>query len=88
VAQRSVEVVIGRLVTDEAFREMFLGDPAATLTQFVERGYELTAVEIAALEASDPGLWTRTAEQIDPRLQKIAVGVFHGAPSVTPEEKP
>ncbi len=88
VAQRNVEVAIGRLVTDEAFRAMFLRDPAATLAQFIEWGYALTPVEIAALQATDRGLWTRTAEQIDPRLQKIAVHVFQGASSVTPEEEP
>lgn len=73
VAQRSVEVVIGRLVTDEAFRAMFLRDPGATLTQFTECGYELTSLEITALRATDASLWTRTAEQIDPRLQKVSL---------------
>ncbi len=72
MAQRNVEIVIGRLVTDEGFRATFIRDPGATLTQFVEWGYELTAVEIAALEATDPALWTRTAEQLDPRLQKMS----------------
>ncbi len=76
MAQRNVEIVIGRLVTDEAFRAMFLRDPAATLTQFVERGYELTSLEIAALEATDPDLWARTGEQIDPRLQKVSSGLL------------
>ncbi len=75
MAQRNVEVVIGRLVTDEAFRSMFLRDPAATLTQFIACGSELTSLEIAALEATDRSLWARTAEQIDPRLQKIALGL-------------
>ncbi len=72
MAQRNVEVVIGRLVTDEAFRAMFAVDPAATLTQFVDRGYELTSLEIEALMATNRDLWTRTAEQIDPRLQKVS----------------
>ncbi len=74
VAQRNVELVIGRLVTDEAFRARFLRDPAATLAQFVEWGYELTSLEIAALEHTDPALWTRTAEQIDARLLKVSFG--------------
>ncbi len=87
MAQRNVEVVIGRLVTDEAFRAMFLRDPAATLAQFVECGCELTSLEIAALQATDPGVWTRTAEQVDPRLQKIAISVFQGVLSITPGEK-
>jgi hypothetical protein len=73
MAQRSVELLIGRLVTDEGFRAVFLRNPAATLTQFIEWGHELTALEIAALEATDPGLWTRTAQHVDPRLQKASL---------------
>jgi hypothetical protein len=72
--QRNVELLIGRLVTDEAFRGMFVRDPAATLRQFIECGHELTALEIAAIEATDAGLWTRTADQVDPRLQKASFG--------------
>lgn len=74
MAQRNVEIVVGRLVTDEAFRAMFIRDPAATLTEFVERGYELTPLEMAALEATDPAVWTMAAERLDPRLQKVSLG--------------
>jgi len=73
VTQRNVEVVIGRLVTDEEFRAMFVRDPETTLAQLVEWGYDLTRVEIAALGATDRALWTRTAEHIDPRLQKVSL---------------
>ena len=73
MAQRSVEIVIGRLVTDDAFRAAFMRDPAATLTRFIESGYELTPLEVAAIEATDSRLWTRTAEQIDSRLQKASL---------------
>jgi hypothetical protein len=72
MAQRNVEILIGRLVTDEAFRAMFIRNPAATLTQFIEWGYELTSLEVAAVEATDPGLWAQTAERIDPRLEKAS----------------
>lgn len=74
MAHRNVEVLIGRLITDEAFRAMFTRDAAATLRLFVEWGYELTPLEVAALEATDPGLWNRTADQIDPRIQKAFLG--------------
>jgi hypothetical protein len=73
VSQRNVEIVIGRLVTDEGFRESFVREPAATLARFIELGYELTALEISALERTDAALWARTAEQIDPRLQKASL---------------
>ena len=70
MAHRNVELLIGRLVTDEAFRAMFIRNPTATLAQFTEWGYELSPLEIAALKATDPGVWTRTADRIDPRLQR------------------
>ncbi len=73
MAQRSIEILIGRLVTDEAFRSAFSAAPAATLTGFVESGYELTAVEIAAMRATPLAVWGRAAERIDPRLHKASL---------------
>jgi hypothetical protein len=72
VAQRSIEILIGRLITDEAFRSAFRSDAGTTLTGFVESGGELTRVEIAALCATPVDVWERAAEQIDPRLQKVS----------------
>jgi hypothetical protein len=71
--QRVIEVLIGRLITDESFRGEFLADPEGTLAACRDRGYELSAVEIAALVAIDPALWVRTADAIDPRLQKASL---------------
>jgi hypothetical protein len=73
VTQRCIEMVIGRLLTDEGFREMFLIDPHRALSELLERGLHLTHAEIAALIATDPALWGRVAEQIDPRLQKVSL---------------
>jgi hypothetical protein len=73
VAQRIVEVLIGRLMTDEQFRSEFLDDPEGTLVELCDRGFELTGMEIAALVNTDPALWARTAELIDPRLQKASL---------------
>ena len=70
MAQRSIEILIGRLITDEAFRSTFCNDASATLASFIEAGHELTATEIAAVTTTSPDLWTLVAEQIDPRLQK------------------
>lgn len=72
MAQRNIEILIGRLVTDEAFRSAFRADAAATLIRFVESGYELTALEIAALRATSADVWERAAEHVDPRLQKAS----------------
>jgi hypothetical protein len=70
VAQRSIEVLIGRLITDEAFRDAFLTNRVLTLQNFVESGHELTGVEAAAIHATPATLWRIVANQIDPRLQR------------------
>lgn len=66
-------MLIGRLITDEQFRCEFLDDPESTLIQLCDRGLELSRTEIAALVSTDPTLWERTAENLDPRLQKISL---------------
>ena len=73
MTQRSIEMVIGRLVTDEEFRETFLDDPHRALGDLLERGTPLTHAEIAALIATDAALWGQVAEQVDPRLQKASL---------------
>jgi hypothetical protein len=70
VTQRIIEVVIGRLITDEAFRASFLSNPQQTLAGLVERGMQLTHAEITALVATDSELWDHVADRVDPRLQK------------------
>jgi len=70
MAQRSIEILIGRLVTDEAFREAFLKNPPSALQIFGEAGHELTPLEISALMAMPSEWWNEVAGEIDPRLQK------------------
>ena len=74
MTQRSIEILIGRLLTDEAFREAFLNNPRGTLQTFCEAGYELTPLEISAFLATPRQLWSEVAEEIDPRLQKADLG--------------
>jgi hypothetical protein len=73
VAQRIVEMLIGRLITDEEFRFEFLNDPEGTLKTVGERGLELSPTEVAALVKTDHAIWARTAEAIDARLQKASL---------------
>jgi hypothetical protein len=72
VAQRIIEMLVGRLITDEEFRSQFLRDPENTLLGLCDRGLELSRTEIAALVNTDPTVWGRTADAIDPRLQKAS----------------
>jgi hypothetical protein len=73
LAQRIIELVIGRLITDEQFRSEFEQNPEKTLLDLRERGLELSKTEIAALISTDLTLWARTADAIDPRLQKASL---------------
>jgi hypothetical protein len=63
-------MLIGRLITDEEFREEFLRQPERVLVALGDRGLELSAIEIAALVNTDHAIWARTADAIDQRLQK------------------
>jgi hypothetical protein len=82
VAQRVIEVLIGRLITDEEFRNEFLQDPRLTLERLGDRGLELSPLEIAAILSTDSGLWERAADELDPRLQKASLknGFDHSRP--------
>jgi hypothetical protein len=65
-------MLIGRLITDEQFRSDFLRDPEGTLADVNAHGLELSRTEMAALLNTDPTLWGRTADSVDPRLQKAS----------------
>ena len=73
VSQRIVEWLIGRLITDEMFRAEFLQSPERVLAATRDAGFELSRTEMAALVATDPSLWARTADAVDPRLQKATL---------------
>ena len=72
MSQKTVQVVIARLLTDEDIRVQFLGDPFGTLTAFVDQGFELTRDEIDALIETDRTLWSDAAGRIHPRLQRCS----------------
>lgn len=71
MTQRSVELLIGRLVTDEVFRAAFVAAPAEVIDGLRRAGHELNPVELAALVATDPEVWGRAAAAVDPRLLKL-----------------
>ena len=73
MSQRSIEILIGRLITDEAFRSAFLQHPRTAVEAFVETGHELTATEIDAIASVAREFWHQAAAQIDPRLQKASL---------------
>jgi hypothetical protein len=73
MSQKSVEIVIGRLATDEALRARFFANPAGTLRSQRECGLDLNLVEIEALLEMPTESWAVMAGWVHPRLQKIAL---------------
>ena len=70
---RGVQAVIGKLMTDEAFRQRFEERGGDCLAGLGERGVHLDQMEIAALVETDPRLWSTMAKLIGPRLQRVDV---------------
>ena len=75
---RSIEILIGRLVTDEDFRTAFRRDPRTALANARAWGLELTIGEVGALLDTDRSLWDRVACELDQRLQKASLTLPHG----------
>jgi hypothetical protein len=73
MTQRGVEIVLGRLVTDEAIRSRFQKAPALALRELMALGLELSPVELAALETLEPAAVQRFAQALDSRLQKAVL---------------
>ena len=73
MAHKTVQFIIGQLLTDEELRERFLAAPFETLSSFRESGLELTDAEIAALTSTDQRLWRAGADWIDARLQRCCL---------------
>lgn len=74
MTQKSVEIVIGKLASDEELRRRFRGDRLATLQSLQhEQGLELTAVETASLVTVDLEAFERLARALDPRVKKASL---------------
>ena len=73
MSQKTVQLVIGRLLTDEDLRACFVERPRDTLTELRDQGFELTEDEIDALARSDAKAWPAMARRIHPRLQRCSL---------------
>ena len=73
MSQRSVEIVIGRLASDESLRARLLADPTGTLRSLRDAGLDLNLVELEALLEMPSESWKVMASWVHPRLQKIAL---------------
>jgi DNA-binding NarL/FixJ family response regulator len=74
MSQWGVQLVIGKLVADEDFRQRFEMRAHECLAKLCEQGIDLNDMEIAAFLETDQQLWSKMARQIDGRLRPNGVG--------------
>src|SRR2546426_6871736 len=70
MTQQSVEILIGKLLTDEELREAFEQNPHGVLVWLLRQGLHLTRLEMEALRSLKPSDLRGLAETIDRRLHK------------------
>lgn len=70
MSQRAIECAVGKLVTDEEFRQAFYRHPQWAS---VEAGLELTAGELAALARIPRGALVALCARLDDRICRIRV---------------
>ncbi|MBI3785540.1 MAG: hypothetical protein HY270_19275 [Deltaproteobacteria bacterium] len=75
MSQRCVESVLGRLITDAAFRDQFFETPEDLCR---ENALELTPTELTALLQIDEERLVNTASTLDPRI--VRATITGGAP--------
>ena len=73
MSHRSVEVVIGRLVTDDELLTRFLTAPEEILRALTAEGLDLTPIELASLGASTGPAWQALACSLDARLRRASL---------------
>ncbi len=73
MSHRTIERIIGRLLTDEELRLKFTRFPRGTLAELREQGWELSRLEVDALLTMEVRLWSDVADRIDPRLQRCSL---------------
>ncbi len=73
MSHRNLEIVIGKLVTDEALRWEFKRRPASVLLRLADHGFGLTNSEADAILGLDVAALERFVATLDERLQKASL---------------
>jgi hypothetical protein len=74
MAQKTVQFIVGKILTDEELRARFLAAPFDTLSSLRDMGFDLTQAEIDALIRTNRRLWIWGADWIDAQLQRCDLG--------------
>jgi len=73
MSHRNVEILIGRLLTDEDLRRRFTREPAATLDEYCQQGWELSRSEIDAILSGEATMWGEMARRIPSKLKRCSL---------------
>jgi DNA-binding NarL/FixJ family response regulator len=93
MSQWGVQMVIGKLIADDMFRQRFENRGHETLAKLCELGIDLSDTEVAAFLDMDRHLWAVLAGRIDRRLRlhrfiRSSRLAAHGASGVlTPRQR-
>jgi hypothetical protein len=66
----AVEALLGRMLTDAAFRRRFFSEPANACE---DNGYQLTVVQLAAVQRLDIRMIERLARRLDQRIVRAVL---------------
>ena len=77
MSQRHVELLIGRLLTDDDLRDEFTRAPFETLAGCCQQGWDLSRGEIDAFMQTDVRFWRTEAEQLPSRLRRSSLPRAH-----------
>lgn len=87
MSQKCVELLLGRILTDEDFRRSFFPIRDFSFAMATSHGLELTPVERSALSSLKGPGFELIAETLDPRISRSGVSVFQGEGCASRREK-
>jgi hypothetical protein len=86
MSQRSVEKLLGRILTDDDFRRSFFPVRVASFEVAATHGLDLTSIERSALSSLKLRRFECLAQTLDPRISRssaseeaVTLGSGHGA---------
>ena len=86
MSQKCVELLLGRILTDEDFRRDFFPIRDFSFAVAASHGQELTAVERSALSTLQGRRFEFIAQALDPRIARSGVSVFQGDGCASPRK--
>lgn len=79
MSQKNVEILLGKILTDECFRQSFFPVQTASFELAAAHGLELTSVERSALATLRRRGFEYLARNLDPRISRCGDSVAEGA---------